>query len=66
MQDYIIMDQNNVFMSPMMNYLLKNLNVIMKTVDPYIHPSLQTEYSIKSLSNIFTTHLTGRRLNIYH
>ena len=38
--DYIIMDQDNVFMSMFKNYLFKRLNIKIKTVVPYNHQSL--------------------------
>ena len=46
-------------MSSLMTYLLHKFNVKIKTVAPYNHQSLQAEYSIKSLSNILTKHLTN-------
>ena len=57
----IIMDQDSVFMSTLMNYLFRKLNIKMKTVAPYNHQSLQAEHGIKSLSRILTKHLTGQR-----
>ena len=51
------MDQGNSFMSSLMNYLFKKLDIKIKTVVPYIHQSLQAEHRIKSLSNILTKHL---------
>ena len=56
--DYIIMDQDSAFMSMLMNYLLKRLNIKIKTVAPYNHQSLQAEHGIKSLSTILTKCLT--------
>ena len=56
----IIMDQNSAFMSTLMNYLFRKLNINIKTVTPYNHQSLQAEYGIKSLSRILTKHLTGQ------
>ena len=58
--EYIMMDQDSAFMSSLMSYLFKRLGVKVKTVGPYNHKSLQAEHSIKSLSNILTTHLTGQ------
>ena len=58
--DYIIMDRDSAFMSSLMNYLFRKLGVKIKTVGPYNHQSLQAEHGIKSLSNIFTKHLTGQ------
>ena len=54
------MDQDNAFMSSLMNYLFKALDVKIKTVGPYSHRSLQVEHGIKSLSTILTKHLTGQ------
>ena len=56
--DYIIMDQDNAFMSMLMNYLFKKLNIIIITVAPYNHQSLPAEHGVKSLSTILTKHLT--------
>ena len=56
--DYIIMDQDSAFMSMLINYLLKKLNIKMKTVAPYNHQSLQAEHGIKPLLSILTKHLT--------
>ena len=61
--DYIIMDQGSAFMSSLMNYLLKKLNIKIKTVSPYNHQALQGEHGIKSLSMILTKHLTFIQLN---
>ena len=57
--DYMIMDSDSAFMSSLMNYLFQRLGIKIKTVAPYNHQSLQAEYGIKSLSSIFTKHLTG-------
>ena len=57
--EYIIMDQDSVFMSSLMTYLLDKFNIKMRTVAPYNHQSLQDEHDIKSLSNILTQHLTN-------
>ena len=56
--DYIIMDQGSAFMSMLMNYFFKRLNIKIKTVASYNHQSLQAEHGIKSLSTILTKHLT--------
>ena len=56
----IITDQDSAFMSTLMNYLFRKLNIKVKTVAPYNHQSLQTEQGIKSLSRILTEHLTGQ------
>ena len=39
--DYIIMDQYSTFMSSLMDYLFKNLDIKIKTVVSYNHQSLQ-------------------------
>ena len=57
--EYVIMDQDNVFMSSLMTYLLNKFNIKIRTVAPYNHQSLQAEHSIKSLSTILTKHLTN-------
>ena len=56
----IIMDQDSTFVSTLMNYLFRKLNIKIKTIAPYNHQSLQAEHSIKSLSRILTKHLTGQ------
>ena len=58
--DCIIMDQDSAFMSTLMNYLFRKLNIKIKTVAPYNHQSLQAEHGIKSLPRILTKHLTGQ------
>ena len=58
--DCIIMDQDSAFMSILMNYLFRKLNIQIKTVAPYNHQSLQAEHGIKSRSRILTKHLTGQ------
>ena len=55
----IIMDQCSTFMSTLMNYLFRKLNIKIMTVALYNHQSLQAEHSIKSLSRILTKHLSG-------
>ena len=54
----LIMDQDTSFMSTIMNYLFRKLDIKIKTVAPFNHKSLQAEYGIKSLSTILTKHLT--------
>ena len=50
--DCIIMDQDSAFMSNLMSYLFRKLNIKIMTVAPYNHQSLQAEHGIKSLSRI--------------
>ena len=57
--EYIIMDQDSVFMSSLMNYLFHKFDIKIKTVAPYNHQSLQAEHGIKLLPNILTKHLTN-------
>ena len=57
--EYIIMDQDSAFMFSLMTYLLSKFNIKIRTVAPYNHQSLQAEHVIKSLSAIFTKHLTN-------
>ena len=52
------MDPDSAFMSMLMNYLFKWLNIKIKTAAPYKNESLQVEHGIKSLSTILTKHLT--------
>ena len=54
--DCIIMDQDSAFISTLMNYLFRKLNIKIKTIAPYNHQSLQAEHGIKSLSRILTKH----------
>ena len=56
--EYMIMDQDSTFMSTIMSYLFKRLNIKIKMVAPFNHQSLQAEHGIKSLSSISTKHLT--------
>ena len=56
--DYIIMNQGSAFISTLMNYLFKRLNIKIKTVALYNHQSLKAEHGIKSLSTILTKYLT--------
>ena len=58
MPEYMIMDQDSAFMSMLMTYLFRRLNIKIKTVAPYYHQLLQVEHEIKSLSTILTKHLT--------
>ena len=58
--EYMIMGQDSAFMTFLMNYLFKALDIKIKTVGPYNNKSLQTEHGIKSLSTILTKHLTGQ------
>ena len=57
--DYIIMDQDHAFMSSLMNYLFKKLDIKIKTVALYNHQLLQAEHGIKSLSTVLAKHLTN-------
>ena len=57
--DYIIMDQDSTFMSSLMNYLFKKMDIKIKTIAPYNHQSLQAKHGIKSLSTILKNHLTN-------
>ena len=44
--EYIMIDQDSAFMSSLMNYLFKKLDIKIKTVTPYNHQSLQAEHGI--------------------
>ena len=59
MPEYIIKDQDSAFMSSLMNYLFKKLDIKIKREAPYNHPLLQAEHGIKSLSTILRKHLTN-------
>ena len=58
--DCMMMDQDSPFMSSLISYLFKKLDINIKTVGPYNHKSLQAEHDIKSLSSILSKHLTGQ------
>ena len=58
--EYMMMDQDSMFMSSLMSYLFKKLGISVKTVGPYSHQSLQAEHGIKSSSSILSKHLTGQ------
>ena len=55
----IVMDQDNTFMSSLMNYLFNKFDIKIKMVTPFNQQSLQAEHRIKSLSTILTKHLTN-------
>ena len=54
------MDQDSAFMSNLISYLFRKLNIKIMTVAPYNHQSLQAEHGIKTLSQILTKHLSGQ------
>ena len=56
--EYMIMDQDSAFMSTIISYLFKRLNIKIKMVAPFNHQSLQAEHGIKSLSSTLSKHLT--------
>ena len=58
--EYMNMDQDSAFMSTIMSYSFKRLNIKIKMVAPFNHQSLQAEHGIKSLSSILNKHLTGQ------
>ena len=58
--DCIIMDQDSTFMSTLINYLFRKLNIKIMTVALYNHQSLQVEHGIKTLFQILMKHLTGQ------
>ena len=60
MPEYMVVDQDSVFMSSLMSYLFKKLGISIKPGGPYNHKSLQAEHGIKSLSNILSKCLTGQ------
>ena len=55
--EYIVMDQDSVFMSSLMTYLFHRLDIKIKTIASYNHQSLQAEHGIKSLTHILTKYL---------
>ena len=48
--DCIIMDHDSAFMSTLMNYLFRKLNIKIMTVALHNHQSLQAEHGINTLS----------------
>ena len=58
--DCIIMDQDSAFMSTLMNYLFRKLNIKIMTVALYNHQSLQAEHGIMTIYQILTKHLSGQ------
>ena len=56
---YTIMDQDSAFMSSLMNYLFKKLDIKIKTVTPYNLQLLQVGHGIKSLSTILMKNFTS-------
>ena len=58
--NYMMMGQDSAFMSSLMGYLFKKLEITIKRVGPYNHKSLQAEHSIKSLSSIMSKCLTDQ------
>ena len=46
--EYMIMAQDSTFMSTIMSYLFKSLNIKIKMVAPFNHQSIQAEHGIKS------------------
>ena len=59
MPDYIIMDQDSIFLSSLMNYLFKKIDIKIKTVAPYKYQSSQAAHGIKSLATVPTKKLTN-------
>ena len=55
--NYVIMDQDSAFISSLMDYLFKKLDIKIKAGAPYNHQSLQAEHGIKLLSTILTKHM---------
>ena len=47
----MIMEQDSAFMSTIMNYLFKRLNIKIKTAAPFNHQSLQAEHG-KTKTNV--------------
>ena len=56
--EYTIKDQDSAFMSTLMTYLFKGLNIKINTVAPYNYQSPQVEHGIKSISATLTKYLT--------
>ena len=57
--DCIIMDQESIFMSSLINYLFSKLDIKIMTVAPYNHQALQAEHEFKFLLTILMKHLTN-------
>ena len=58
------MDQDSAFMSNLMSYLFRKLNIKIMTVAPYNHQSLQAEHGMKTLSQILTKTLIRTRPDV--
>ena len=54
------MDQDSAFMSNLMSYLFRKLNIKIMTVAPYNHQSLQAEHGIKTIPNSDKTFIRTR------
>ena len=54
------MDQDSAFMSNLMSYLFRKLNIKIMTVAPYNHQSLQVEHGNKTIPNSDKTFIRTR------
>ena len=57
--DFKIMDKDRAFMSSLMNYLFRKLDIKIKTVAPNNQQLVQAEHGFISLSTILFPHLTN-------
>ena len=57
--EHIIMDQDNTFMSSLVNYLFKKFDIKIKRVVPCNHQSLQAKHELNPYQIFLTKHLTN-------
>ena len=56
---YLIFDEDQIFLSSVMQYIYKRLGIKVKTVSPYNHGSFITECHIRTISDIIIKQLSG-------
>ena len=56
----LIVDEDRVFSSKVMHYVLDALKIDMKCISPYNHGSLKTERYIQTINNLITRHLKDK------
>ena len=56
---HLIFDEDQTFLSSVMQYMYKRLGIKIKTISPYNHCSLKTERHIRTISEIITNSLPG-------
>ena len=56
---YLIFEEDQVFLSSVVQYIYKTLAIIIKTLGPYNHSSLKTERHIRTINGIIVKQSTG-------